>query len=158
MLTSTDMLDRLLDPVGRALSPEAARRLVALRADPDAQAKIDDLADLANDGQLTPDQRAEYESLIVAANVIAVLQAKARTVLSDTPRHSDSAWPRFFAISSATALPRHQQSPAETADDTSDQGISFLHTRGIKLNAPQTAVGNVPIHKAPSVSIINHGH
>ncbi|MGD0767122.1 MAG: hypothetical protein ABSB42_02755 [Tepidisphaeraceae bacterium] len=84
MLTSTDLLDRLLDPVGRALSPEAARRLVALRADADVQAKIDDLADLANDGRITPDQRAEYESLIAVANVIAVLQAKARTVLLDT--------------------------------------------------------------------------
>ena len=85
MLTSTDLLDRLLDPVGRALSPEAARRLVALRADADAQAKMDDLADRANDGLLTPDERAEYESLITTANVIAVLQAKARTVLSNTP-------------------------------------------------------------------------
>ena len=85
MSPNTDLLDRLLDPVGRALSFEAARRLVALRADADAQARIDDLADRANDGQLTPDERAEYESLIATANVIAVLQAKARTVLSETP-------------------------------------------------------------------------
>jgi hypothetical protein len=85
MLTGTDLLDRLLDPVGRALSPEAARRLVALRADTDAQARMDDLAGRANEGQLTPDERADYESLIAAANVIAVLQAKARTVLSESP-------------------------------------------------------------------------
>ena len=69
----------------RPASPEAARRLVALRADADAQAKMDNLAELANEGRLTPDQRAEYESLITAANVIAVLQAKARMVLSDIP-------------------------------------------------------------------------
>jgi hypothetical protein len=85
MLTNTDLLDRLLDPVGRALSPEAARRLVALRADGEAQARIDDLADRANEGQLTSEERGEYESLIAAANVIAVLQSKARAVLSDTP-------------------------------------------------------------------------
>jgi hypothetical protein len=85
MESSSTLLDRLLDPVGRALSPEAARQLVALRADADAQAKIDDLADRANDGTLTPEERAEYESLITAANIIAVLQAKARNVLSDTP-------------------------------------------------------------------------
>jgi hypothetical protein len=85
MLTSTDLLDRLLDPVGRALSPEAARQLVALRADADAQARMDDLADLANEGQLSAEQRAEYESLVATANVIAVLQAKARAVLSGTP-------------------------------------------------------------------------
>jgi hypothetical protein len=85
MNTSADLLDRLLDPVGRALSPEAARRLVALRADEDAQASIDALADRANDGLLTPDERAQYESLVATANVIAVLQAKARMVLLDTP-------------------------------------------------------------------------
>jgi hypothetical protein len=85
MFNSSDLLDRLLDPVGRALSPEAGRRLVALRADADAQAKIDDLAERANDGTLSAEERADYESLIAAANVIAVLQAKARMVLSDTP-------------------------------------------------------------------------
>jgi hypothetical protein len=85
MESSATLLDRLLDPVGRALSPEAARRLVALRADADAQAKIDDLADRANDGTLTPEERTEYESLITAANIIAVLQSKARHVLSETP-------------------------------------------------------------------------
>ena len=85
MLTNTDLLDRLLDPVGQALSPEAARRLLALRADADAQARIDVLADLANDGRLSPEERAEYEGLIAAANVIAILQAKARTMLAQTP-------------------------------------------------------------------------
>jgi hypothetical protein len=58
---------------------------VALRADTDAQARIDELADLANDGRLSPEERAQYESLIATASVIAVLQAKARIVLSDTP-------------------------------------------------------------------------
>jgi hypothetical protein len=85
MLTNSDLLDRILDPVGRALSPEAARRLLALRADAEAQDKMDDLADRANDGRLTPDERGEYESLIAAASVIAVLQTKAKEVLSETP-------------------------------------------------------------------------
>ena len=63
MLTSTDLLDRLLDPVGRALPPKLPAGW-CYRADADAQAKIDDLAELANDGRLTADQRAEYESLV----------------------------------------------------------------------------------------------
>jgi len=83
-ITNSDLLGRLLDPVGSALSAEAARRLVDLRADAEAQEKMNDLADRANDGQLTPGERSEYESLIAAANVIAVLQAKAREVLSET--------------------------------------------------------------------------
>jgi len=82
MQPSPELLDRILDPVGRALSPEAARRLVALRADDDTQAQIDRLAEEANQGTLSPEDRAEYESLIAAANLVAILQAKARAVLA----------------------------------------------------------------------------
>jgi hypothetical protein len=78
----TAVLDRMLDPVGRCLTPDAARQLIALRADPTDQARIDELADRCTEGQLSPDERAEYEFYIAANNVIAILQAKARSVLS----------------------------------------------------------------------------
>jgi hypothetical protein len=42
------------------------------------------LADRCNEGLLTPEERAEYESLVAVASVIALLQAKARAALSDT--------------------------------------------------------------------------
>jgi hypothetical protein len=79
------LLDRLLDPVTQALSPEAARRLVDLRADDVAQERIDLLADKCTEGTLSPDERAEYESLVHAANLIAILQSKARAMLSRNP-------------------------------------------------------------------------
>jgi hypothetical protein len=78
----TAVLDRLLDPVGRSLNAEVARRLVGLRADPEAQGRMDELADRCNEGRLTSDERAEYEAYVAAANAIAVLQAKARAVLA----------------------------------------------------------------------------
>ena len=84
MTTNAQLLDRLLEPVGKALSPEAARRLVALEADPEAQARIDDLAEKANEGLLTPEEREDYQSLISAASLIAVLQSKARAMLADS--------------------------------------------------------------------------
>ena len=77
-----DILDRLLDPVGRSLTPEAARRLIDLRADPVAQQRMDELADRCNEGVLTADEMAEYDAYISAANLIAILQAKAKAVLS----------------------------------------------------------------------------
>lgn len=76
------MLDRVLDPVGKALGLESARMVLALRADPDAQRRIDELADRANEGALTAEERSEYESLLAAATVIGVLQAKARAVIA----------------------------------------------------------------------------
>jgi hypothetical protein len=73
-----EVLDRLLDPFGRALTPDAARRLSELRSDPAAQQRMDELADRCNEGLLTPEERAEYEAYVAAGALIAVLQAKAR--------------------------------------------------------------------------------
>jgi hypothetical protein len=75
---TTTTLDRLVEPVVRVLTPEVARALVNIRADPDVQARMDELADKCNDGKLTPEERDEYETSIRFANYLAILQAKAR--------------------------------------------------------------------------------
>jgi len=75
-LTST--LDRLLDPVGRCLTPEVAKALVDLRADSQFQARLDELADKNTAGLLTPDERAEYDLYLSALSVVTVLQSMAR--------------------------------------------------------------------------------
>jgi hypothetical protein len=80
--TNGRVLERLLDPVGAALNREAAEKLIGLRADVKAQARVDELARKCNEGELTPEERAEYESYILAGDVIAVLQAQARLLLS----------------------------------------------------------------------------
>ena len=75
------VLDRFLDPVRDILTPDIARAIADLRVDSATQKLIDDLADRHHEGQLTPDESSEYEALVNGANVMAVLQAKARTVL-----------------------------------------------------------------------------
>lgn len=77
----TSLLAQLLDPLGECLTPELARRIVELRATPEAQARIDELADKCNEGELTPGEAAEYDTFIDAIDLIAVLQAQARDVL-----------------------------------------------------------------------------
>jgi hypothetical protein len=79
--TTSQVLDRLLEPVGRCLSEEAARALADLRADEEAQARIRALAEKCNEGTLTSEERAEYESYVTAAAIVAILQAKARARL-----------------------------------------------------------------------------
>ena len=79
-------IDRLLGPVGRSITPEFARELVELRASPDDQARIDELAEKCNEGVLTAEERSEYEGLVQAVHLIGVLQAKARAVLKNGPR------------------------------------------------------------------------
>ncbi|HUY90298.1 MAG TPA: hypothetical protein VMV10_16295 [Pirellulales bacterium] len=77
-----DVLDRLLEPVGRCLTPEVARKIVELRADPGLQVRIDELADKSTEGRLSEEERAQYEKIVCAIDFIAVLQAKARAVLN----------------------------------------------------------------------------
>ena len=75
------VLDRLLDPVGRILTPEVARKLVNLRCDSTVQARIDKLARKCNEGALTDPERREYETYVYALDFLAILQAKARALL-----------------------------------------------------------------------------
>lgn len=77
----TDTLARFLEPVGRCLTPEVAKALVSLRADPAVQSRIDELADKSTEGSLSPAERSEYEAYTHAIDFIAVLQAQARSLL-----------------------------------------------------------------------------
>ena len=77
------VLDRLMEPVGRSITPDFARELVALRADPVDQARIDELAEKCNEGTLSAEERAEYEAIVGAIHLIGILQRKARRVLAD---------------------------------------------------------------------------
>ncbi len=77
-------LDRLVEPVVRTLTPEVAKAIVQLRADPDLQARMDELAEKCNEGQLTPEEREEYETSIRFANYLAIIQAKARRLLKSS--------------------------------------------------------------------------
>lgn len=80
-----ELLDRWLDPVGQALNPEAANRLLSLRADAVIQQRAEELADRNTEGLLTPDERAEYEAIVTATEIVAVLQAKARARIAAGP-------------------------------------------------------------------------
>ena len=44
------------------MTPELARKIADLRTAPEFQARIEELADKCNEGDLTPEERAEYES------------------------------------------------------------------------------------------------
>ena len=49
--------------------------------DPLVQARVDILAERANDGLLTPEERSKYEAYINADDFIAVLKLKAKRLL-----------------------------------------------------------------------------
>ena len=84
VMAAVPLLDGLMEPLSRCLTPESARRVVALRIDPGIEARVDTLAESANEGLLTPDEAAEYEALINAADFIAILKLKARQQLNSS--------------------------------------------------------------------------
>lgn len=79
------VLDCLVGPLGECLTPESARKLLALKADTTLQARIDELADRHSRGLLTPDELAEYGDCVSFGTFIAILKSKARQLLANRP-------------------------------------------------------------------------
>jgi hypothetical protein len=79
---NTPVVDRLVSPLSECLTPESARRLLALKPDPDLQARVDDMATRHTEGQLSPEETAEYGRYVSYVTFIAVLKSKARQLLA----------------------------------------------------------------------------
>jgi hypothetical protein len=76
------LVDRLVAPLGDCLTPESARRLIALKPDPELQHRMDDMATRHTEGGLTPAEQAEYGRLVSYATFVAILKSKARQLLA----------------------------------------------------------------------------
>ena len=74
--------DRATEPVLRILCRDQALKIVDFHGDENLQLRIEELALKANDGELTEEERAEYQGYAQANKFIAVLQAKARRLLA----------------------------------------------------------------------------
>jgi hypothetical protein len=81
-MSAATLLDQFLDPLSRCLDEESARRVVALGVAAPVQERVDILAERANEGLLSDDERAEYEALINTADFISILKLKASSQLS----------------------------------------------------------------------------
>ena len=76
------LLDRLVARLGDCLTPESARQLLALKDDPQLQARVDDLAGRHSRGVLTPEEQAEYGEYVYFDTFVAILKSKARQLLA----------------------------------------------------------------------------
>lgn len=77
MSASSIALDCLLEPLSRCLDIESAQRVAEFHVDPSVQARMDILAERANDGVLGDEENAEYEAFVNAADFISILKIKA---------------------------------------------------------------------------------
>lgn len=78
----TDAFERGTDGILRFFTVEQARELIAFRGEETLRNRIDELARKCNEGELSDEERAEYEGYARANQFIAVLQAKARKLLA----------------------------------------------------------------------------
>ena len=81
-MSTVSYLDRFLQPVTEAFTPELARALVDLRADSELEAEIEVLRQKANMGTLSPDEEVAYKDFVEAVDVISIIQSKARRFLA----------------------------------------------------------------------------
>jgi hypothetical protein len=79
--------ERGTDPLLDLLTVEQAKTLAAYGGDETLRAKIDELAGRNTEGQLTDEERAEYEGYVRANNFMSILQAKARKRLRLAQAH-----------------------------------------------------------------------
>ena len=80
-MTTTTLLDGFIEPLAECLTLESARKIAALRLDEAEQARLDLLADKANRGALTAEEKAEYDGFLAVYHVIRLVQARARHLL-----------------------------------------------------------------------------
>ena len=81
-MSTANFLDRMLEPVTEAFTPELARRIVDLRADDEVQAEIEVLRQKASQGTLSPDEEVAYKDFVEAVDLISIIQSKARRYLA----------------------------------------------------------------------------
>lgn len=78
----TSAFERGTDAILQFFSVDQAQKLVDYRADPALRDRIEELAAKSNEGELTEQERAEYEGYVKANKFMAILQAKARKLLT----------------------------------------------------------------------------
>jgi hypothetical protein len=86
MTTAIDSaaFNRGTNPILQLITMDQGREIVQFRGDAELRQRIDQLAELANEGELTAEERAKYEGYVHANKFVAIFQAKARKLLSNS--------------------------------------------------------------------------
>jgi hypothetical protein len=77
----TAMLEQIASLDAKSISPETARQLLDLYFSRSHQEQVDALSQKARKGSLTPAERAELDEFIRMADLLAILQSRARQAL-----------------------------------------------------------------------------
>ena len=67
-------------PMLEIVLPGKADAVIGFRADPELQARIEELARKSTEGELTKDERAEYAGYVRANKFVAILKRQAQQI------------------------------------------------------------------------------
>lgn len=84
MATADDLASTFFTTIGEELTPALAERILATKPSEKLIARIHVLAEKANAGTLTDQERAEYKHFIEIDDAIGILKLKARSLLEDS--------------------------------------------------------------------------
>ena len=73
----TAAFDRGIRPLLELVLPDKAEAILTIRAEPEIQARIEELAHKSTEGQLSDPERAEYIGYVRANKFVAILRRKA---------------------------------------------------------------------------------
>ena len=133
---STILLHGLLEPFADCLDAASAQRVVELGINPSIQQELSSLATKANQGLLTPEEQIDYEALVNAADVIAILKLKAQRRLDSTSRACQPAKPANWSAAVLVSV-------ANTAGSGSNRAYS--HTTSNISSRDSTAAPANPL-------------
>ena len=80
-VTTSSLSDKILDLAAECFDPPTLDALAKLRLNPKLAARVDRLAEKANEGELTPRERAEYQGYIKTSEALGLIQLRARLKL-----------------------------------------------------------------------------
>ena len=70
-------------PLMEIVLPDKAAAIISFRADPQLQARIEELAQKSTEGKLTEEERAEYAGFVRANKFVAILKRQARHLTTE---------------------------------------------------------------------------
>ena len=78
---ASSLANHVLDLAAECFDASTLNALAKLQLTPKLAARVDRLADKANEGQLTPRERQEYRSYIETTELLGIIQLRARQKL-----------------------------------------------------------------------------
>ena len=85
MASGTTAFDRGVSPLLQLVLLDKAQDVLSFRPDPAIRDRIEELATKSTEGELSAEERTEYEGYVRANSFVAVLRRQARRILSDSP-------------------------------------------------------------------------